>query len=320
MPATMLKAKPDTKPKPQRKSEADANANSREREQLIALLSALAKGNGFGVSPVDGVQFMRANCTIARSPVIYEPSILIIAQGRKLAYVGSKTYVYDAHNYLVLPVPMTFDCFTEATAAKPLLGVSIGVDPSVVGELLLEMEDEQTIAGVARGIYSTPMTGDLTRATIRLLESMRSPVESRILGRQAVREIIYRVLCGNQSAALRAIAIRHSHFGQISKVLRKLHADYTATIDVESLAREVGMSVSTFHANFKAVTSNSPLQYLKSIRLHKARLLMIQDGATASSAASQVGYESASQFSREFKRFFGSAPAEEAAKMRAVLQ
>jgi AraC-like DNA-binding protein len=290
-----------------------------DRDQLAAMLAKMTTREAFGSTPIDGVQFIRASGSQLRSPVIYEASILIIAQGRKIAYVGGKKYIYDSNNYLVLPVPMTFDCTTEGTLAKPLLGVSIGVDPSMVGELLLEMEDDKSIAGITRGIYSAPMTGELTRAAIRLLEAMRSPAESRILGRHVVREILYRVLCGHQSAALKAIAIRHSHFGQISKVLRRLHTNYANSMDVESLAREVGMSVSTFHANFKAVTSNSPLRYLKSIRLHKARLLMVQDGATASSAAVQVGYESASQFSREFKRFFGSTPADEAAKMRAWL-
>jgi AraC-like DNA-binding protein len=266
------------------------------------------------------VRFMRANCGLARAPVIYEPAIMIIAQGRKIGYVGGKPYTYDANNYLVVPVPMPFQCTTEATAGKPLLGVSIRVDPVMVGELLLEMEDDVAVPGVTRGIYATPMTSELTRATIRLVECLQSPpAERRILGRPIVREILYRVLCGNQSGALRALAIRNSHFAQISKVLRRMQIEYASPVDVEKLAREIGMSLSTFHASFKAITSTSPLQYLKSIRLHQARLLMIQDGHTASSAAGQVGYESASQFSREFKRFFGCAPVEEVAKMRAIL-
>jgi AraC-like DNA-binding protein len=295
------------------------SSNRREHQQLIALLESFTVPVGFSGSPLEAVRFMRATCGLTRAPVIYEPSIMIIAQGRKIGYVGGKSYPYDANNYLVVPVPMPFHCTTEATASKPLLGLSIRVDPAMVGELLLEMEDDMAVPGVTRGIYSTPMTSELTRAAIRLVECLQSPVERRILGRQIVREIIYRVLCGNQSAALRALAIRNSHFAQISKVLRRMQTEFAGTFDVETLARETGMSLSTFHASFKAITSTSPLQYLKSIRLHQARLLMIQDGHTASSAANQVGYESASQFSREFKRFFGSAPVEEVAKMRAIL-
>jgi len=154
---------------------------------------------------------------------------------------------------------------------------------------------------------------------VRLLESLQAPLDCRVLGPQIVREICYRVLCGEQSGALRAVAARRGHFSQISKVLRRIHADYAAALDVESLAREASMSVSTFHQNFRDVTSTSPLQYIKSIRLHKARMLMAQEGLNASVAARQVGYESSSQFSREFKRFFGDTPVEQAAKMRAIL-
>jgi AraC-like DNA-binding protein len=295
-------------------------ADQVDRARLLVLLESMATSAGFTTSPVDAVKFVRANCSHARAPIVYDPSILIIAQGRKTGYLGGKRYVYDAHNYLVLPVPMPFECTTEATQAKPLLGVSIQVDPVMVGELLLEMDDPGSVNGVVPGIYSTAMTCELTRATIRLLECLRTPTESRVLGRQMVREIIYRVLCGTQSAALRSVAIRNSHFAQIGKVLRRIHAEYAGPIDIETLAREAGMSLSTFHANFKAVTSTSPLQYVKSIRLHQARLLMVQGGANASTAANQVGYESASQFSREFKRFFGATPAEQAARDRAILQ
>jgi AraC-like DNA-binding protein len=170
-----------------------------------------------------------------------------------------------------------------------------------------------------RGIFATPLHDDLCNAALRLLESLRTPAEARILGPQIVREITYRVLRGPQGDALRAVAARHTHFGQISKALHRMHADYSDSLDVETLARESGMSVSTFHHNFKSVTSSSPLQYLKAIRLHKARLLMVNEGLGAGVAAGRVGYESPSQFSREFKRFFGSSPADEAARIRLSL-
>jgi len=289
------------------------------RARLIALLRTLATKDGLEPCALERVMFVRATYTQRKSQVFYDPVILILAQGRKIAHFGGRTIVFDADNYLVVPVPLPFECSTEASMEKPLLGVALTVDPVMVGELLLEMEDHVAVQGVVPGLYSAAMTDDLMHSTIRLLECLRSPVETRILGRQIVRELLYRVLCGGQSAALRAIATRHSHFAQIGKVLRRMHAEYAQSLDVETLAREAGMSVSTFHANFKAVTSNSPLQYLKSVRLHRARTLMVQSGITASIAAGQVGYESASQFSREFKRFFGATPVEEAAKVRAAL-
>jgi AraC-like DNA-binding protein len=248
---------------------------------------------------------------------VYEPSIVIIAQGRKIGYLGDRVFTYDAHNYLVLSVPLPFECETQAKPGEPLLGVTVHVNPSTLAELLLEMDDTGSVAEAVQGIYSNPMTEELTSALLRLLECLSSKTDSRVLGPSIVREIIYRVLCSEQSGgALRAVAARHSSFAQINKVLRRIHTDFSTPIDVETLAREASMSVSTFHHNFRAVTSNSPLQYIKRIRLHRARMLMVQDGVHANIAARQVGYESASQFSREFKRLFGETPAEEAARMR----
>jgi AraC-like DNA-binding protein len=263
---------------------------------------------------------MRVSKAMARHPVVYEPGIFIIAQGRKRGFLGGRVYTYDAKNYLVLSVPLPFECEVEATAKVPLLGLSVRVDPVTVAELLMEIDEfPSKPAAMPRGIYATPLHDDLCNAALRLLESLRTPAEARILGPQIVREITYRVLRGPQGDALRAVAARHTHFGQITKALHRMHADYSGSLDVETLARESGMSVSTFHHNFKAVTSSSPVQYLKAVRLHKARLLMVNEGLGAGVAAGRVGYESPSQFSREFKRFFGSSPADEAARIRMSL-
>lgn len=295
-------------------------ASESQREgRLVELLDTLATGEGLSPSILDGVRFMRSDRHTPPIPIVYDPCIVIVGQGRKIGYLGDQVYTYDPYNYLVLSVSLPFVCETKASPEEPLLAVSVRVDPATLGELLLEMDDDSAVSGpVPRGIYSTPLTGELIDATVRLLECLRSPVDSRILGPQTMREIIYRVLCGEQGGALRAVAARHSRFSQVARVLSRIHTEYQHELNIEALAREAGMSVSTFHHNFKAVTSASPLQYLKSIRLHKARMLMIQDGLNASTAAVRVGYESASQFSREYKRFFGSSPAEDALKTRAM--
>ncbi|WP_394837646.1 AraC family transcriptional regulator [Pendulispora rubella] len=285
---------------------------------MVSLLEALTYQQGMQPSALPGVNLMRAD-TMCRQPVVYEPSIVIIAQGRKIGYVGERLYTYDANNYLVLSVPLPFECETYAAPGEPLLGLSISVSLGMLGELLLEMDDRTPSTETISSIYATPLTEELTGAAVRLLEALRSPAESRILGPQIVREITYRVLCGEQSGALRAVATRQGHFAQIGKVLRRIHENYAEAFQVEDLAREASMSVTTFHQHFRAVTSTTPLQYVKTIRLHKARLLMAQQGVSANSAARSVGYESASQFSREFKRFFGDTPSEEAARMRAFL-
>lgn len=294
-----------------------SDVNTTDDRLLAKLLEPLAKSQGFTQSMLENVRFIRADKPMPRSPIVYEPSIIIIAQGHKIGYLGNEVYRYDPYNYLVLSVPLPFECETSGTPEEPLLGVMIGVDVTTVSELLLEMDDSSSLSSsVPRGIYSTPLTSELTNATARLLKTLGNPVDGHILGPQIVREIIYRVLCGEQGGALKALAVRHSRFGQIARVLKRMHTEYDSELDISTLADEANMSISSFHSNFKAVTAVSPLQYLKSIRLHKARTLMVQDGIGASTAASKVGYESASQFSREFKRYFGCNPSDVATKMR----
>lgn len=288
--------------------------------RMVSLLTDLAAGHGFSASRLPGVKFMRSTEHVAASPITYEPCIVIVAQGRKSGRLGDKTFVYDANNYLVLAVPLPFECETFGTPENPLLGLSIPVTPALVAELLVQIEAAPADAGIRpQAIESAPLDAALGDAAVRLLECLHSADDARILGPQIIREITYRVLTGPLGANLRALAAPQSHFGQISRVLNRIHTDYTRTYDMETLAREAGMSISTFHAHFKSVTASSPLQYLKTIRLHKARMLMVHDGLSAAGAALQVGYESASQFSREFKRHFGGAPAEIATQLRASL-
>lgn len=283
-------------------------------------IAELARGDGFTPSALEGVRFMRAMKTVPRCPVAYQPSICIVAQGRKRGYLGSRSFVYDADNYLVLSVPLPFECETFAKPGEPMLGLSVGITPALIGELILEMTEKPPPA-VARpdAILAHPMEPALKDAATRLVQVLRDPDDARILGPQIVREIAYRVLRAEEGGTLRALASPHSAFGQISRVLQLIQRDYARPWEMATLAAEAGMSVSTFHAHFKSVTHSSPLQYLKNVRLHKACLLMVHERATAGAAALKVGYESASQFSREFKRLFGDAPAAVANHLRASL-
>ena len=289
--------------------------------RMTSLLGALATLEGIHPTMLDGVQLMRASHPIRRMQVLYDPGIVIVGQGRKRGYLGDQVFTYDAHNYLVLSVPLPFECETEASPELPMLAVSIRVDLAVLSELLMKMDGTPGSATPAmpQGIYSTKLDAQLSETTVRLLECLGDPAEARILGPQIVREITYRVLCGQQGGALRAAAALYSRFGQVSRTVQRIHAEYARGLTVEQLAETAGMSASAFHQNFKAVTSTSPLQYLKTIRLHKARMLMVHEGLRAGMAAVRVGYESSSQFSREFRRLFGASPIEETARVRRVL-
>lgn len=292
----------------------------RRDEPLAALLANLASGEGYSPSRLPGVKFMRSTKTVPCLKVAYEPSIVIVAQGQKRGYLDDEVFCYDADHYLVLSVPLPFECDTEGTDEEPMLGISVGVTPAMVGELMLGMGTLPPLAEVRRlGIHENPMDDVIRAAALRLTECLTSTEDARVLGPSLVRELVYRVLCREQAGTLRALATPHSHFGQINKVVHRMQEEFASSMDMEELAASVGMSISNFHNHFKAVTSSSPLQYLKSIRLHKARLLMLHDGLNAGSAAREVGYESVSQFSREFKRFFGDTPVAVTEQLRGSL-
>lgn len=255
-----------------------------------------------------------------RTPVMYQPGIIFLFSGHKIGYINEREFRYDANEYLLLTVPLPFECETWATPEVPLAGIRLDIDVLQLQELLMDIgEDERfQLPMAASGINSATLSDEILCAVERLLDVMERPLDARILGKQIIREILYHVLMGPRGGALLALVSRQTHFSLISRVLKQIEMKYTENLNVEQLAAEANMSVSAFHHNFKAVTSTSPLQYLKSYRLHKARMMMIHDGMKASAAAMRVGYESASQFSREFKRYFGVTPGEDAAKMRAM--
>jgi AraC-like DNA-binding protein len=288
-------------------------------KRIATLLARLAPAEGFTLSALDDVKFMRANGPVARTPVLYEPCICIVVQGRKRGYLGDTVFAFDAQRYLVLSVPLPFQTETEATPEQPLLGLSIRIDRTTLADLLVAIEGDATPAEAPATILTTPLDARLQASVLRLLESLVRPQEARVLGPGLVREICYHVLMGEQGGAMRAALTSQGHFGKIARALRRIHANYQADLNVASLAQEANMSVPTFHVHFKAVTQCSPIQYVKSARLHQARLLMVRSGVTAASASVQVGYESPSQFSREFKRMFGRSPGDEAAFMKHTL-
>ncbi|SPV17264.1 AraC family transcriptional regulator [Burkholderia cepacia] len=296
-----------------------ADTGDRMQRRMVELHTRLAPNEGDTLAALDGVRLIRVSRPGPRMPVLYEPSIIVVCQGRKLGYLGDRSFVYDAQQYLVLSVPLPFECETFASAEEPFLAISIRVDLAVIAELAILLDE--TLGAAASeplGVYSTPLDAPLADAVVRLLEVLASPHDTRVLGPAIMREIAYRVLTGAQGDAIRAALVQQHHFGRIAKALRRIHAELRADLDVETLAREAGMSLAVFHAHFKHVTATSPMQYVKAARLHQARLMMVQDGVGAGTAAARVGYASASQFSREFKRLFGRSPGDEVRWMREI--
>ena len=279
--------------------------------EMTTLVAALAPEEGMTPSLLDGVAFGRSNRSLPRTPALYEPCILIVCQGRKRGYFGDQVMDYGANQFMVASVPMPFESETFATPEEPLLVMKVKLDLGMVADLVLALDAAGDSGVVAESLVSAPIDAPLGESVVRLLRALRAPLETRLFGASLMREACFRVLTGPKGPALRAALAQRGHFGQIAKALHRIHVDFHQRLDIDTLAQEVHLSAAAFHAHFKTVTATSPIQYLKATRLHKARLLMIQDGVSASRASSRVGYESASQFSREFKRLFGRTPVEE---------
>ncbi|KAF1031579.1 MAG: HTH-type transcriptional activator RhaS [Pseudomonas sp.] len=288
----------------------DANAT------MVELIDALAHGDGFSPTHLPGVQVLRSSCHVARGPQIYEPSLMIVAQGSKLAYLGPRTLEYGAGHYLIQAMPVPFECETFAMPDAPLLGVTVGIDRVVLGELVMAMGIQagpppaaQTLDTMSSAVLDEEMRGCVER----LLQCLQDPLESRILGPARVRELLFTALRGPQADVLRALVEQQGQFSRVATSINYLHAHYAEPLNIETLAGHAHMSASTFHEHFKRCTLLSPVQYLKRLRLLKAQQLLLAEGMGVAQAAHSVGYQSTSQFSREYKRYFERSPGEERA-------
>ena len=283
---------------------------------LAAELARFAATEGLNETPWPGLTVYRADSASTRTPVVYEPCVCFIGRGSKRVHLGEEVVTFDPLRYLVIGVPLPVEGeIVQASAKEPFLSLCLDIDVSLVSEVLLELERLPADEAV-RALYVSRMSGDLSGAVLRLLRSLHDTDDVRVLAPLAVRELLYRILRGEQSHHLRSVALRDSRGHRISAVLRYVRENFTRIISVDELAERASMSPSAFHHNFKSMTSLSPLQYLKTLRLHHARRLMLQEGMSAGDASHAVGYNSPSQFSREFKRLFGTPPLRELKRLQ----
>ena len=266
---------------------------------------------------VPGVTFFWNDGPVRRAPLLYSTGLVIIGQGRKVGYLGGRRFQYDADSCLLLGVPVPFECEAHATREEPLLGIRVDIDVTQLHGLVARFRgrlgfDEHNDRAPHSGVASVRMEGPLLAATQRLLESLHDPMDRQVVGPAALEEIIYRVLRGEHGDALYALTLHNTAFAHVARSLELMHRDYRESLTVEDLARASAMSASSFHRAFKQVTGESPLQYLKKLRLLKAKGLLVFEGSRVDEAAYNVGYTSPSQFSREFKRYFNVPPTEAA--------
>lgn len=284
------------------------------------LATALRYCNEEGNHPTDlpELRVIRRDKTTEASPGMYTPIVCLVLQGEKRVWSGEKVYCYNPANYLVscLDVPATVQV-VKASAKEPYVGLTLELQPSVVYEILRETSptELQTVK-TGGGFFVEKVTVELAEAFARLLKTLENKNDVKVLAPSIIREIHYRLMSSRYGAMIRQLGMVGSKTQRISKVLEHLRKDYASPLRVADLAGMANMSPSAFHLHFRQVTSMSPLQYQKQIRLQEARRLLSIETIDAASVAYQVGYESASQFSREYRRLFGQPPMRDVDRLR----
>jgi len=277
----------------------------------------LGPGSGFRSTAIPGVRVFWATEPAPRTPLLYDSGIVIVGRGRKRAFLGDEILNYDPDNYLVLSLPLALECETLASPEEPLLGIFVDIDRAALHELVALMAQHGALPALSdatppRGVDPAPLDPGMAAAVERLVRGLCDPLEAAALGGALTRDVLYRALHGPHRDALVALTLHGGQFARVARAMRIIHRDYARPLSVGRLSREAGMSSRAFHRAFHAMTRDTPLQYLKKVRLSKAHGLLVHDRLRASAAAAAVGYESASQFSREFKRYFAVAPSEAA--------
>lgn len=283
--------------------------------QQYAEHNHLLKFEGTMETIIPKVYFHRASKSSPRQPLIYNSGIIVVGQGHKIIHFPDHQIRYGAGDYLVLGVPVPLECEAFTDNHLPVMGIAIDIDPVLLHKLVNQMSQHKKCStpqagGQFSGVHSAKLDTPMEQVIHRLLRVLNNPLEAEVFGEDIVKELVYRVLCGPQGHTLTGLATHDGHYARVARTLSTMHSDYALQITVEGLAEEVNMSVSSFHRAFKQVTFESPLQYLKKIRLAKAKELMTASGSKANEAALKVGYTSPSQFSREFKRHFNKTPSE----------
>ena len=271
------------------------------------------------VEALPGVAVMASDTTTEPIYHVYEPTLAVIAQGTKRTVLNDKVFEYRAGQYLVVSVDLPITGHVvEASEREPFLAMGLVLKPANIATLLLETAASDRTVAEPLGLAISHASPELLDPVVRLLRLLDRPEDILVLAPMIEREILWRLLAGEQGAMVRQIGLADSRLSQISHAIRWIRSHYAETLTTEALAGLVGMSVSSFHRHFRAVTSMSPLQYQKRIRLQEARARLLAESGDVAAVGFEVGYDSPSQFSREYSRLFGALPGRDVARLRTV--
>jgi AraC-like DNA-binding protein len=287
------------------------------RDELVGRIARAIPADGRG-EPLSGLRLNRASSPTELVHGVSDPAFCVIAQGSKEVFLGDDRYQYDPMHYLLATAELPIVSHViEASQERPYLSLSVKLDPTLVGSVMVEAGhvSSRSRANV-RAINVSPLDASLLDAVVRLVRLLDTPAEAPFLMPLITREIVYRLLKGEQGNRLRHIALQGGHTHRIARAIEWLRQEFDQPLRIDDIAGELGMSVSSFHHHFKTVTAMSPLQFQKQIRLQEARRLMLGEDLDAAGAGYRVGYNDASHFNREYKRLFGLPPLRDVERQR----
>jgi len=301
-----------------RREDIFAGSNEPDTTELARLITAYAPHDGSFDLRIPGLTVSRASRTNTEcAHALRLPSLCFIAQGAKTVIVGDEVYEYDASRMLVFSVALPVAAqVTQASYSEPYLALRLDLDPHNIAELVLKVYPRGVPPVQERSaVYVTQVDLSIVNAATRLMECLAQPGDAELLAPLIVDEILIRLLRSPIGVRVAQMGFAESSLHRVAKAISWLRANFSQPMKVEELAELVHMSVSSFHKHFKSITSMSPLHYQKVLRLQEARRLMLSAMMDAGTAGQRVGYLSASQFSREYSRFFGSAPTKDIARL-----
>ena len=297
---------------------ARANPAEALRSELATLLARRTGADGRHETAIPQLKLYRFSHPTEPAPVLQEPAVYVVVQGRKRVTVGDETYLYDRSRYLAVSVDLPVVAHVvEASPEEPYLCMTLAVDPRELAALIVETgrqspRDDHD----GRGLYVSLLQAPLLDAFLRLVRLLDTPQDVSVLAPLILRELHYRLLQSEQFGRLAQIAIGDSRLRRVSGAIAWIKEHFAEPLQIEALAKRVHMSPSALHSHFKAVAAVSPIQYQKRLRLQEARRLLLSGAPSAEAVAYEVGYASASQFNREYARLFGLPPRRDAESMR----
>ncbi|WP_195999845.1 AraC family transcriptional regulator [Clostridium sp. 1001271B_151109_B4] len=278
-------------------------------ENICNIIDTIIPNEGTIRNIVKGVDIFKITKSQDHLKQCYEKGLIFIFQGKKEVLNEGSILTYDCNNYLILSLPTPVECRVYATNDQPILGVRIDADQKIINEILFDCNISFKYDKESKpGIYTECLNNHLIDSLNRLISCIKDEQDRQVLAPLYIKEILYFVLKSPHGYALNFVSYHNDTYYKVSQIADNIYLNYKEKYDVNTLAKQASMSVSSFHSTFKEITGLSPIQYVKKIKLHKARELLLYNKITAKSAAYEVGYESLSQFNREYKRLFGVTP------------